>query len=70
MDEKRVVRRQKKTFPDARKVGDYGLLQHLLPPSLLSLAGPFLKVVIVNHRSRNFVNFPEIASGGFSVTIF
>jgi len=70
MDEKREMRRQKKTFPDTWKVGDYGLLQHLLPPSLLSLAGPFLKVVIVNHRYRNFVNLPEIASSGFSVTIF
>ncbi len=56
MDEKGKMRRQKKTFPDAWKVGDFALLQHLLPPSLLSLAGPFLKVVIVNHRYRNFVN--------------
>jgi len=40
------------------KVHDRDILQHLLPPYLLSLTGPFLKVLIVNHKYREFVNLP------------
>ena len=66
MVERREMCGQKKTFPDAWKVSYYELLQHLLPPSLLSLTGPFLKVFIVNHKHRNFVN-PRVRR--FSVKI-
>jgi len=61
------MRRHKKTFPCAWKVNDGDILQHLLPPYLLSLAEPFLKVMIVNHKYRDFVNLSEIRSIAFNL---
>ena len=61
------MRRHKKTFPCAWKVNDGDILQHLLPPYLLSLAGPFLKVIIVNHKYPRFVNLSQIRSIAFSL---
>lgn len=58
MDKRKELRRHKKTFLAVWKVAICEFLQHLLPPSLLSLSGPFLKVLIVNHRCRGFVNLP------------
>jgi hypothetical protein len=70
MDEFGEMRRQKKTFPVAWKVRSYALLQHMLPPYLLSLTGPLLKVVIVNHRHLNFVNLPGKGPEGLVLQYF